>query len=108
MSDDLSELYGNYAPVVMPEFGETPLQGMKSLADTIYYAPGCSNVTCSVYNSTAVKIASQAADVVVVSLGTGTHFTIYSRANVIHVIVFRYSFLEAHTKCITVVFICHS
>lgn len=69
--DNLEALYGNYAPVIMPEYAKTPLSGLQSLAKTINYASGCDNPVCNTYNSTAVKIAVQSADVVIVCLGAG-------------------------------------
>ena len=73
MSNTLSQLYGNYQSQIMPQFAQTVFEGMSDVADIVNLVPGCGNNHCVDYDSQreVVKAAVEAADVVLVSLGTG-------------------------------------
>ena len=73
MSNTLSQLYGNYQSQIMPQYAQTVFQGLSGVADIVNLVPGCKNNHCEDYTGQreVVKAAVQAADVVIVSLGTG-------------------------------------
>lgn len=71
LADNLGALYGNYNPVILPQYAKTPLQALSTLASKVNYAPGCDDPFCKKYNSTDIKAFASSADVVIVCLGTG-------------------------------------
>jgi len=71
LSDDIATMFGNYAPRVQQHYSTSPLDGLRKLADVVDFVPGCSDIPCSKYDSTAVGIAAALADTVVVCLGSG-------------------------------------
>ncbi len=48
-----------------------PLEGLTKLASTYSYAAGCTDNTCTHYNSSVLKVAVAHTDIVIVCLGTG-------------------------------------
>ena len=71
MADNLEQLYGDYNPTVEPKFAKTPLQGLKTIANQVFYGAGCTDNKCTDYTKSNVTSAVQAGDMVVVCLGTG-------------------------------------
>ena len=71
LSDDVTTMFGNYAPQIQASYSTSPLDGLRQLADVVDFVPGCSDILCSKYDSDAVGIAAALADTVVVCLGNG-------------------------------------
>lgn len=71
MSDNLEAVFGNYAPRVQATYSTSPLDGLRQLAEVVDFVPGCNDILCSQYDSTAVGIAAALADAVVICLGSG-------------------------------------
>jgi beta-glucosidase len=71
MADNLEQLFGDYSATPNPAYSSTPYGGLKSAADTVVLAHGCTDNWCSKYNADEIKNATLAADVVIVCLGTG-------------------------------------
>ena len=72
MTDNLAQLYGDYSTAIDPRYGKTPLQGLSRLGDQVAYGPGCTDNKCTHYDSSNVTQAVTGAQLVLVSLGTGT------------------------------------
>lgn len=72
MADNVQGIFGDYAPTPEMKYTTTPLQGLRSLGNSTHYETGCEDTACLVYNQTAVKMATHAADLVIVCLGTGS------------------------------------
>ncbi|CAI5781700.1 probable beta-D-xylosidase 2 [Podarcis lilfordi] len=70
-ADNPRVLFGNYAPVPEPQYIYTPRRGLATIAANVTFAAGCTFPTCSTYMPAQVKAAVEAADIVVVCLGTG-------------------------------------
>ncbi|XP_034975135.1 uncharacterized protein LOC118087022 [Zootoca vivipara] len=70
-ADNPRVLFGNYAPVPEPQYIYTPRRGLATIAANVTFAAGCTFPTCSSYTPAQVKAAVEAADIVVVCLGTG-------------------------------------
>ncbi|XP_053254853.1 uncharacterized protein LOC128418816 isoform X2 [Podarcis raffonei] len=71
-ADNPGVLFGNYAPVPEPQYIYTPRRGLATIAANVTFAAGCTFPKCSTYMPAQVKAAVEAADIVVVCLGTGT------------------------------------
>ncbi len=71
MSDNIQQLYGDYVSNVDPPFAQTPLKGLRKLAQQTQYAPACTDTKCGSYNQTEISGAVTVADMVFVCLGTG-------------------------------------
>ncbi|XP_064596531.1 xylan 1,4-beta-xylosidase-like [Liolophura sinensis] len=71
MSDNPSQLFGDYAPNNPPGYTITPFHGLQSIWPTISMASGCSATACTDYNSGDVEKAINGSNIVFVCLGTG-------------------------------------
>ncbi|XP_067676793.1 uncharacterized protein [Haliotis asinina] len=71
IANDKVNIYGDYPPDTDPRFTMTALDGIKQLSSNVQYGAGCSNTSCTNYNSTAVQDAVSGKDLVFVCLGTG-------------------------------------
>lgn len=71
MSDNVNQLFGDYTPQIDHHYTTTPYAGLKSLANTVSHASGCSDNHCAKYDQSALQSAVGHSDVVVVCLGTG-------------------------------------
>ena len=80
MADNVKGIFGDYSPTPEMKYTTTPLQGLRCLGNTTHYEAGCSNTRCLVYDQAAVKAATQAADLVIVCLGTG--IVLYSKITI--------------------------
>ncbi|KAJ6655616.1 hypothetical protein lerEdw1_004968 [Lerista edwardsae] len=69
-ADNPSLLFGDYAPIPDPQYIYTPRRGLETIS-AVRFAAGCTFPRCDRYAPDEVKAAVQAADVVVVCLGTG-------------------------------------
>ncbi|XP_053124859.1 uncharacterized protein LOC128333399 [Hemicordylus capensis] len=70
-ADNRPLIFGDYAPSPDPQYIYTPRRGLSMIAANVTFAAGCSFPRCDQYSPDEVKAAVQAADVVVVCLGTG-------------------------------------
>ncbi|XP_061452808.1 uncharacterized protein LOC133370462 isoform X2 [Rhineura floridana] len=70
-ADNAKVLFGDYAPVPDPQYIYTPRKGLATIAAHVTSAAGCSNPKCDRYVPAEVKAAVEAANIVVVCLGTG-------------------------------------
>ncbi|XP_064618411.1 uncharacterized protein LOC135482386 [Liolophura sinensis] len=71
MSDNVNQLFGDYTPQIDRHYTTTPYAGLKSLANTVSHASGCSDNRCAKYDQSGLQSAVGQSDVVVVCLGTG-------------------------------------
>ncbi|KAM7083433.1 uncharacterized protein J5F26_013810 isoform 1-T1 [Ciconia maguari] len=71
-ADNPRVLFGDYAPVPEPRYIYTPRRGLETLPANVSFAAGCREPRCQQYSRAEVVGAAEAADVVVVCLGTGT------------------------------------
>nr|XP_008119646.1 PREDICTED: probable beta-D-xylosidase 2 [Anolis carolinensis] len=71
-ADNPRLLFGDYAPLSLPKYIYTPRRGIATISANVSYAAGCSHPSCDRYFPAEVEKVVQAADVVVVCLGTGT------------------------------------
>ena len=77
IADSLGDLYGDYSATPVPEYSQTPYQGLKAVAsNTTRLAPGCDNANCKKYDKDAVVNAVRDSDFVIVCLGSGRKFFI--------------------------------
>jgi hypothetical protein len=72
-ADNVKVILGNYAPATESQYISVPLDGLRSLATSVDFVAGCSDVFCTQYNETAVIQSAAAADLVIVCLGTGKY-----------------------------------
>ena len=72
MSNNLDQLFGNYASSVVRQYTTTVYEGLSKLGSSPVQADGCSDVECDNYNSSDIKSAALGAELVVVALGLGT------------------------------------
>ncbi|KAH0631171.1 hypothetical protein JD844_005356 [Phrynosoma platyrhinos] len=70
-ADNPTLLFGDYAPLADPQYIYTPRRGLTTISANVTFAAGCRYPTCDRYSPAEVKAAVQAADIVVVCLGTG-------------------------------------
>ncbi|XP_046572488.1 beta-D-xylosidase 1-like isoform X1 [Haliotis rubra] len=71
IANDKVNIFGDYSPDSDPRFTMTALDGIKQLSSNVQYGAGCSNTSCTNYNSSAVHDAVSGKDLVFVCLGTG-------------------------------------
>ncbi|KAK3097560.1 hypothetical protein FSP39_010802 [Pinctada imbricata] len=71
MADNKEQLFGSYAPDLMPSFTTSPLQGLSKLSKFVNFTSGCQDNRCTNYSSTKIKEAVEGAEVIFVCLGTG-------------------------------------
>ena len=71
MANNMKELTGNFAPILVPQFVKTPYTGLMQMANVTRLATGCDEGLCQHYNESDVMDAMDGADVIVVCLGTG-------------------------------------
>ncbi|XP_072741041.1 uncharacterized protein [Ciconia boyciana] len=71
-ADNPRVLFGDYAPVPEPRYIYTPRRGLEMLPANVSFAAGCREPRCQQYSRAEVVGAAEAADAVVVCLGTGT------------------------------------
>ena len=71
MANDTAQLFGNYAATPDARFVQSPLEGLKGIANETRYAAGCGDTWCEEYDESEVKRAVTRAQLVVVCLGTG-------------------------------------
>ncbi|XP_067675775.1 uncharacterized protein [Haliotis asinina] len=71
IANDKVNIFGDYSADSDPRFTMTALDGIKHLSANVQYGAGCSNTSCTNYNSSAVQDAVSAKDLVFVCLGTG-------------------------------------
>lgn len=71
-ADEAVEIYGSYSPKVIRNLTTTVANGLARLADSIAVASGCKKLSCKEYEAGEVVEAVDGADLVVVTLGTGT------------------------------------
>ncbi|XP_042295708.1 probable beta-D-xylosidase 5 [Sceloporus undulatus] len=72
-ADNPTLLFGDYAPLADPQYIYTPRRGLTTISANVTFAAGCRYPTCDQYSPAEVKAAVQAADIVVVCLGTGVY-----------------------------------
>ncbi|XP_046325808.1 beta-D-xylosidase 1-like [Haliotis rufescens] len=71
IANDKINIFGDYAPDSDPRFTMTALDGIKQLSSNVQYGAGCSNTSCTNYNSSSVQEAVSGKDLVFICLGTG-------------------------------------
>lgn len=81
MADNVTEQFGDYNPVPDPQFVTTPLDGLRPLATSVQFAPGCDSTRCAGYDKASVLNAVSGAEMVFVVLGTGKKNKISKKEN---------------------------
>ncbi|XP_067676794.1 uncharacterized protein [Haliotis asinina] len=71
IANDKVNIFGDYSADSDPRFTMTALDGIKHLSPNVQYGAGCSNTSCTNYNSSSVQDAVSGKDLVFVCLGTG-------------------------------------
>ena len=71
MADNLVQLFGDYAADPDGTYAQTPLQGLRAMADTVNFAAGCPDNRCTNYTSEDVINAVHDAQLIVICVGTG-------------------------------------
>ncbi|XP_064596521.1 uncharacterized protein LOC135463130 [Liolophura sinensis] len=71
MSNNASQLFGDYPPNSPHDYIVTPYVGLKSIWPTLSMTNGCSVTECTDYNSGDVEKAVYGSNIVFVCLGTG-------------------------------------
>uniref|UniRef100_A0ABM5ES04 Fibronectin type III-like domain-containing protein n=1 Tax=Pogona vitticeps TaxID=103695 RepID=A0ABM5ES04_9SAUR len=70
-ADATAYLFGSYTPIPELRYIYTPRRGLATVFPKVTFAAGCSSPRCDKYSPTEVKSTVEAADIVVVCLGTG-------------------------------------
>ncbi|KAK6170253.1 hypothetical protein SNE40_018689 [Patella caerulea] len=71
MSNNPTQLLGDYSADVDLNFLVTPLKGLSPLADHTNHADGCKDTECKEYDKNSVLSAIKSVDVTIICLGTG-------------------------------------
>ena len=73
MADNMNNIIGDCAPDSNTEYQVTPRKGLQNVATDYSFAEGCqsSDPKCLTYDTDSIKKAVDAADIIVVCLGTG-------------------------------------
>ncbi|ESO93305.1 hypothetical protein LOTGIDRAFT_216125 [Lottia gigantea] len=71
MSNNPTQLLGDYSANVDERFISTPLKGLSTLGKEVNHADGCNMTSCLQYDKTEIITAVKSADLTIVCLGTG-------------------------------------
>lgn len=74
MANNLEQIFGDYAADVDAKYAKTPLEGLRRMADTVQYTPGCPDNRCVNYTADHVRKAVTGVQLVVICVGTGMQY----------------------------------
>jgi len=89
MADNLVQLFGDYAADPDGTYAQTPLQGLRAMADTVNFAAGCPDNRCTNYTSEDVINAVHDAQLIVICVGTGLCYCFKSLNFIVCLLVFQ-------------------